>query len=95
MGFFVLEGKMACGVESQSLGDFLDAHIGSRNQILGLSEADFHGVFLWAESGGLFEMPIKRQITHTEFFGDIVDVEAGQEEFAGLESDFALFWRLA
>ena len=59
-----------------------------------MGEADFERVFLRAEAGGLLKMTIQRQITHADFFGDHVDVEAGQQELAGLERDFALFWRL-
>ena len=91
MSFFVLEGKMACGVESQTLGDLLDAHIGSGNQILRLGEADFHGVFLWAESGSLFEMPIQSEITDAELLRDFIDVDSREQEFPSPKYDIAGF----
>ena len=82
---------MACGVESQTLGDLLDAHIGSGNQILRLGEADFYGVFLWAESDGLFEMPIQSEITDAELLGDYADIESSQQEFPSPKYDIAGF----
>ena len=91
MGFFVLEGKMARGVESQTLGDLLDAHIGSGNQILRLGEADFQRVFLRAETRGLFEMPIQCEITDAELLRDHVDIKSSQQEFPRSEDDIAGF----